>query len=188
MKYAVPISKLQWNEFGRGWRKKRFKWKAEIRRRQNYRYVMHAAGHFSSWYLARSDDAVKVPFSFSRIAMAARFSEAEPRENRHIVRHLDSRAREERSLSARSCRNRKFRLATGGASFRFDALARVERPPRGSVSENVFVRARRFSPSRSMFVRANKRNRVLRFLFLLSAELSQPLTGRCVICGRNICF
>lgn len=48
------------------------------------------------------------------------------------------RAREERSLSARSCRNRKFRLATGGASFRFDALARVGRlPPRVAERERV---------------------------------------------------
>lgn len=47
-----------------------------------------------------------------------------------------------RARGARSCRNRKFRLATGDASFRFDALARVVRLPRESVSENVFVRAR----------------------------------------------
>lgn len=117
---------------------------------------------------------IKVLFRFSTIASpsAARFSEAEPHEDRRIIRHLVSRAREERSLSVRSCRNRKFRLATGGASFRFDALARVERLPRGSVSENVFVRALafRFSP-RSMLVGANKRNRVSRFFFLLPAQV-----------------
>lgn len=133
---------------------------------------MRAISH--SDIFLRSNDMIKVLFRFSTIASpsAARFSEAEPREDRRIIRHLVSRAREERSLSVRSCRNRKFRLATGGASFRFDALARVERLPRGSVSENVFVRALafRFSP-RSMLVGANKRNRVSRFLFLLPAQV-----------------